>query len=357
MSSSTFSPTTFSLASLGWRPFHSQQLALEDLETAYPARVSSVHRSGLVVVSEQGTATVTVPPRLLDALELPITVGDWVLIEHAAPRVQRVIAPYSVIKRLAAGTDHRLQAIAANLDTLFVVTSCNDDFNPSRLERYLALAFEAGVEPVIVLTKADLCDSPEPYIDQTSALVTTAVVIALNAMDSSTAVTLAPWLQPGQTVAFVGSSGVGKSTLVNTLLGQSQQSTGGIREDDSKGRHTTTSREMFPLDGGAWIIDTPGMRELKIGAIDSGLRVVFDNIESLASQCHFRDCRHESEAGCAVLAAVEAGTLDSRRLASYHKLQREAALAGMTNRERRARDRQFGRMTNSAMKIKEKHKR
>ncbi|HEY0684213.1 MAG TPA: ribosome small subunit-dependent GTPase A [Steroidobacter sp.] len=351
------SSSAFSLARLGWRPFHSQQLTLQDLDTAHPARVSSVHRSGLIVISEQGSTTVTIPPRLLESRELPITVGDWVLIEHAAPRVQRVLAPYSVIKRQAAGTDHRVQTIAANLDTLFVVTSCNDDFNLSRLERYLALAYEAQVEPVIVITKADLCADPDAYIDQTNTLGTNEITIAVNTMDTTVATTLAPWLQPGQTVAFVGSSGVGKSTLVNTLIGQSHQATSGIREDDSKGRHTTTSREMFPLEGGAWIIDTPGMRELKIGAIGSGLRTVFDNVESLAGQCHFRDCRHESEAGCAVLAAIAAGNLDPRRLASYRKLQREAALAEMSTRERRARDKQFGRITASALKIKEKRKR
>jgi ribosome biogenesis GTPase len=346
-----------SLSHLGWRSFHSQQLTLEDLETAYPARVSSVHRSGLVVISEHGTLTVTAPPRLIQTLGWPITVGDWLLIEHAAPRVQRVITPYSVIKRHAAGADHRVQSIAANLDTLFVVTSCNDDFNPSRLERYLAVAFEAQVEPVIVITKADQCDSPERFIEEASALGRTVAVIAVNAMDMTSVVALEQWLQPGQTVAFVGSSGVGKSTLVNTLTGKTQQATGGIREDDSKGRHTTTSREMFALDSGAWVIDTPGMRELKIGAVEAGLRTVFDNIEALAAQCRFRDCKHEAEAGCAVLAAIAAGQLDARRLASYQKLQREAALAEMSTRERRARDRSFGRMTSSALKVKEKYKR
>lgn len=352
------SSPAFSLAQLGWRPFHSQQLTLQDLDTTHPARVTSVHRSGLVIISEQGTTTVTVPPRVLEARELPITVGDWVLIEPNAPRVQRVLAPYSAIKRQAAGTDHRLQTIAANLDTLFVVTSCNDDFNLSRLERYLALAYEAQVEPVIVITKADLSDDPESYIEQISTMGTSTTAITINAMDATkVAATLAPWLQRGQTVAFVGSSGVGKSTLVNTLIGHSRQPTSGIREDDSKGRHTTTSREMFALDSGAWIIDTPGMRELRIGAISSGLRTVFDNVEALAEQCHFRDCRHESEAGCAVLAAVAAGKIDPRRLASYHKLQREAALAEMSTRERRARDRQLGRMTASAMKLKDRHKR
>nr|WP_298716754.1 ribosome small subunit-dependent GTPase A [uncultured Steroidobacter sp.] len=348
------SSSSISLARLGWRPFHSQQLTLEDLEIAYPARVTGVHRSGLVVLSERATCSVTVAPRLIESLELPITVGDWVLVEHAALRVQRVIKPYSVIKRLAAGTDHRVQAIAANLDTLFVVTSCNDDFNPSRLERYLALAFEAQVEPVIVITKTDQCDDPQSFLDAAQALGTSAAVVAVNATDAMSVDAITPWLQSGQTVAFVGSSGVGKSTLVNTLSGKTQQATGGIREDDSKGRHTTTSREMFALDGGAWVIDTPGMRELKIGASDAGLRTVFDNIEALAAQCHFRDCKHESERGCAVLAAIATGDLDPRRLASYRKLQREAALAEMTTRERRARDRSFGRMASSAMKAKEK---
>jgi ribosome biogenesis GTPase len=349
--------SSFSLARLGWRPFHSQQLTLDDLEAAFPARVASVHRNGLVVVSEQGTLNVTVPARLLETLELPITVGDWVLIEHTTTRVQRALTPYSVIKRQAAGTEHRLQTIAANLDTLFVVTSCNDDFNPSRLERYLAVAFEAQVEPVIVITKADQCNSAEPFIDEANALGTTAAVVALNAMDMASVAALGPWLQSGRTVAFVGSSGVGKSTLVNTLAGNTQQATSGIRENDSKGRHTTTSREMFALEGGAWVIDTPGMRELKIGAVESGLRTVFDNIETLSAQCRFRDCKHESEAGCAVLAAIAAGQLDPRRLASYRKLQREAALAEMSTRERRARDRSFGRMASWAMKVKEKYKR
>lgn len=351
------SSTTFSLARLGWRAFHSQQLTLGELETAHPARVRSVHRSGLVVIHEHGTATVSAPPRLLDSVELPITVGDWVLVESAAPRVQRVITPYSVIKRHAAGTDHRLQSIAANLDTLFVVTSCNDDFNLSRLERYLAVAYDAQVEPVIVLTKADLCDDTEALIDQARSVASNTAILAVNAMEVTSVAALAPWLQAGQTVAFVGSSGVGKSTLVNTLVGNAQQTTGGIRENDSKGRHTTTSREMFALESGAWVIDTPGMRELKIGAVDAGLRAVFDNIETLAVQCHFRDCRHETETGCAVLAAIRDGRLDPRRLASYHKLQRESAHAEMSTRERRARDRHFGRIQATAMSIKQKRKR
>lgn len=341
----------YSLARLGWRAFHSQQLTLEELDTAYPARVSSVHRSGLTVISERGTASVSVPPRIAEAAEVGITVGDWVLVEKDAPRVARRIEPGSVIVRSAAGTGHRQQAIAANLDTLFVVTSCNEDFNPSRLERYLAVAFDAQVTPVIVLTKTDLCEQVEHYLRQAAALSQGIAVVAVNATQPTCAAALEPWLHAGQTVAFVGSSGVGKSTLVNTLTGAAQ-ATAGIREDDSKGRHTTSAREMFALDSGAWVIDTPGMRELKVGAVQTGIESVFENIEALAANCRFRDCRHESEAGCAVLAAVASGQLDERRLASYHKLQREAAHAAMTKHERHARERKFGRMVASALRSK-----
>jgi ribosome biogenesis GTPase len=224
------------------------------------------------------------------------------------------------------------------------------------LERYLAVAYQAHVEPVVVLTKADLCDHIDDLIDQTRSLANTLQVVAVNGTDPAAAASLDPWVQWGQTVAFVGSSGVGKSTLVNTLIGHTSQATAGIREDDSRGRHTTTTREMFALPSGAWVIDTPGMRELKVGAVDAGLRMVFDNIEALATQCHFRDCRHESETGCAVRAAIAAGQLDPRRLASYHKLQREAAFSAMTTAARRERDRRFGRMTASAMQIKRKNK-
>ena len=345
-----------SLLQLGWRPFHSQQLSLEALESAHPARVSSVHRSGLIVLSERGSQSVTIAPRVIEQLGRPVTVGDWALIENEAPRVQRVIAAYGAITRVAAGAEQRLQAIAANLDTLFVVTSCIHDFNRSRLERYLAVAYQAGVEPVIVLTKTDLCDQVDDFIDQARSLASTVQVVAVNATSPEAATSLDPWVQSGQTVAFVGSSGVGKSTLVNTLLGHASQVTAGIREDDGRGRHTTTAREMFALASGAWVIDTPGMRELKVGAVEGGLRTVFDNIEALATQCHFRDCRHESESGCAVLAAIAAGQLDTRRLASYHKLQREAALATMTTAARRERDRRFGRLTASALQIKRKNK-
>src|SRR5688500_18795370 len=179
--------SSHSLLQLGWRPFHSQQLSFEELESAYPARVSSVHRSGLIALSERGSQSVTIPPRVADRLTRPVTVGDWILIENEAPRAQRVIDAYGVITRIAAGTEHRVQATAANLDTLFMVTSCNNDFNRSRLERYLAVAFEARVEPVIVLTKADLCEQVDDLIDQARSLASTLQVVAVNATDSAAA--------------------------------------------------------------------------------------------------------------------------------------------------------------------------
>lgn len=345
-----------SLDQLGWHPIHAQQLTLHDLESGYPARVIAVHRSVLTTLSERGEADVVAPRSVGEEAGITITVGDWVLLEHAAPRVARVIERQSVIARMAAGTEHREQPIAANLDTLFVVTSCNDDFNLSRLERYLAVAFDAGVEPVIVLTKIDQCADVEPYLEQARSIAPTTAILAVNAIALDSVRALDDWLRRGLTVAFVGSSGVGKSTLVNTLLGANRQATGGVREDDAKGRHTTTSRQMFMLDAGAWVVDTPGMRELRIGAIEAGMSQAFDDIDTLARQCRFRDCAHDGDGGCAVEAAVAAGGLDARRLVSFLKLRREAENAARTVRERRERDRQFGRVARSAQRLRRRDK-
>jgi ribosome biogenesis GTPase len=332
----------YTLFQLGWQPGYSQHLTLQDFEAGYPARVVGVHRSGLSVLSARGLATVVLPRDVAAGVEPAATVGDWLLIEMETPRVLRLLERQSLIARIAAGSEHRAQAIAANLDTLFVVTSCNDDFNLSRLERYLAVAFEAGVEPVIVLTKADLCADVETYLDAARSIAPTIAVVPVDATSALSVENLAPWLGSGQTGAFVGSSGVGKSTLANTLTGSAAQATGGIREDDARGRHTTTAREMFALPGGAWVIDTPGMRELRIGSVETGMNTVFDDVEALAAQCRFHDCRHQGDRGCAVAAAIDDGSLDGRRLDNYRKLQREAANAARSIKERHEHDRHYG---------------
>jgi len=218
------------------------------------------------------------------------------------------------------------QLIAANVDTLFIVTSCNDDFNPARLERYLALANEAGTTPIIILTKVDQVTDPVPYRQQAVALQRGLDVVMLNATASEAALALTKWCGPGQTVALVGSSGVGKSTLLNTLSAKpfdKLQQTGSIREADAKGRHTTTSRSLHRIDGGGWVIDTPGMRTLHVGDVAAGLDLLFAEIVELAPLCRFRDCTHAHEPGCAVQQAVATGTLDPARLGRWRKLLEE----------------------------------
>nr|WP_199044907.1 ribosome small subunit-dependent GTPase A [Dyella sp. ASV24] len=342
---------TFSLHQLGWQPEYAQYLTLADFEAGYPARVMAAHRSGLIVMSSRGQTPVVLPRDLVEA-DTGVAVGDWVLVEHEADRVLSLLDRRTVLVRLAAGGDHRQQSIAANLDVLFVVSSCNDDFNPSRLERYLTLALDAGVTPVIVLTKADMADEVADYVTRAEQLMPGVPVIALNAMDAGSVSQLAPWLASGRTVAFVGSSGVGKSTLTNSLIGEGWQQTSGIREDDARGRHTTTAREMFPTPSGAWVIDTPGMRELRLASSEPELAAVFDDIAVFAAQCRFRDCQHEGDAGCAVEAAVADGSLEARRLSNYRKLQREAAHAQQTLREQREQGRQFGAMAKQVMRAK-----
>ena len=339
------------LQALGWRPFFQQQLTLDDLETFAPARVFEVQRSGMLIVGEALEHNVPLGGRWyqLPAVERP-TVGDWVLVDHAGTTVQALLERASLIKRLAPSGE--LQAIAANLDTVFVVTSANDDFNLSRTERYLALAGDAGIEAVVVITKIDLSDDPAPFEAAAQTLTGAAAVVAVNALDPVSAQALAPWCGQGQTVGLLGSSGVGKSTLVNLLMGDEVQATQSIREDDAKGRHTTTHRSLHRLPGGALVLDSPGMREIQLADVAEGVRDAFEDVESLAADCRFRDCQHAGEPGCAVQIAIDAGNLDERRLANYRKLLREERHNSETVAQRHARMRQFGRMVKSHVDAK-----
>ena len=345
------------LGQLGWRACYSSQLTLEDLDRGFVARVASVHRSRIEALGEAGPLEVVATASWFADGATPVAVGDWVFVEAGTARLLRVLERQSLIRRLAAGGAQREQAIAANVDTAFVVTSCNDDFNLSRLERYLAVVLDAGVVPVIVLTKADLCARVDTFRDDAARVAGGAAVVALDARTDGVAAALADWLGAGQTVVFVGSSGVGKSTLANTLTGLAGQAVAAIREHDARGRHTTTSRQLLPLPGGAWLIDVPGMRELKIGAVQAGLSGAFEDLEALARTCRFRDCGHGQDEGCALRAAVASGRVETRRLESFLKLRREAARAAQAEHQKREAFRRTGRLHRKMQREHERDRR
>ncbi|MFD2370702.1 ribosome small subunit-dependent GTPase A [Brevibacillus sp. GCM10020057] len=256
-------------------------------------------------------------------------VGDWVVIrpraEEKKATIHALLPRKSKFSRKAAGETVEEQIVAANVDTVFLVNALNNDFNIRRMERYLILAWESGAMPVIVLSKADLCDDLEACLREVESVAIGVPVHVVSAERGEGLEQLAPYLGAGQTVALMGSSGVGKSTLINKLSGSEMQRVSGVREGDDRGRHTTTHRELFQLPGGGLMIDTPGMRELQLWEADEGFRGAFDDIESIAESCRFNDCSHMREPGCAVQEAIADGTLEKARFDSYLKLQRELA--------------------------------
>ena len=254
--------------------------------------------------------------------ELP-AVGDFVSVRDTV--IEEVLPRKTVFLRKAVGDALEAQVIAANIDTVFVVCGLDGDFNVRRLERYYATARASGAQCAIVLNKADLSDNLEARIREVRAVAPGADVVAISALHGDGIDALRPWLGAGETVAFVGSSGAGKSTLINRLLGRERQSTGAVREADSRGRHTTTHRELLETPTGALLIDTPGLRELQPWAGAEDVDGAFPEIEELAAECRYRDCSHAAEEGCAVQAAIDEGTLDYARFSSYVKMRKEAA--------------------------------
>lgn len=342
------------LLELGLVPFFIQQLNDVSLLETQLARVTAVQRSRLTVVTETGEKVVELSPALLqpEPTDRP-TVGDWVLLDESLVRITDVLERKSLFKRLGAGSSSEIQPIAANVDILFIVTSCNEEFKESRLERYLALCAEAGAMPVIILSKTDLADDVDQYVQRARRTQAGVAVETANALDPDTLAGVRSWIDSHTTVALVGSSGVGKSTLLNTLAGHTLTATGEIREQDRKGRHTTTHRQLHTLPDGGLLIDVPGMRELRVADVDQSLSTVFEDIEVLAAQCRFADCHHETEPGCAVMKAIEAGSIDSRRLSNYQKLLRENAQATATLAQKRQQGKDFARMVKEVKRIKQ----
>ncbi len=329
------------LAQLGWRPFFSEQVSAEQRNDCHPVRVMAVHRGRVTVAGEGLEESISSSFPMPGGAEDRPTVGDWLLIDRNTRSLVRILNRTSLFKRPAPGDDRRVQLIAANVDTLFVVTSCDQDFNIARVERYLVLAREAGVRPVIVLTKADLSPTPERLVDAARALQSGLRVEPVDGRDLQSAARLAVYCGIGETVALVGSSGVGKSTLVNTLKGSNSIATQAVREDDGKGRHTTTVREMYRLvvgvDGGGWLVDTPGMRELQMSEVASGVLEVFDDVTAVTIECRFANCTHADEPGCAVRAAMAEGALDPARVERWRKLAHEDAVNSGAAAVRRSR--------------------
>jgi ribosome biogenesis GTPase len=315
---------------LGWNSFFAQSFESYRQQGYAAGRVAVEHKHTYILYTECGELLADVAGKLryraVSAQDWP-AVGDWVAIgvreEEKRATIHGILPRASKFSRKTAGAKTEEQIVAANIDTVFLVSGLDGNFKPRRIERYLILAWESGANPVIVLNKADLCENVEERVLEVEAVAIGVPVAVLSAASNQGLDALTPYLQEGQTVALLGSSGVGKSTIANQLTGDFSKKVQPVRQKESRGRHTTTSRELILLPSGGWLIDTPGMREIQIWAKEEGLQEAFADIESLAEKCRFRDCHHEEEPGCAVQEALSEGTLDPERFFSYQNLQKE----------------------------------
>lgn len=322
-------PRSITSQSLGWDEYFERRFTERATEGLIQARISTQHKGSYIALCELGRLSAQVTGRMRygasGAADLPV-VGDWVLVEvrpeERAATIKEILERRTKFSRKVAGFEYDEQILAANIDTTFIVTSLNSDLNPRRLERYLTMAYANGTLPVVVLTKADLCDDVTAQLDAVNSVAVGTPMHMISAVTGQGLDDLRVYLEGNRTVALLGSSGVGKSTLVNALAGEELLEVQEIRTDD-KGRHTTTSRQMVLLPGGGIVVDTPGLRELQLWEASEGLQGTFRDIEALAQRCRFRDCSHRGEPRCAVAAAVESGELAPERLAGFEKLQRE----------------------------------
>ena len=344
------------LKALGWNDTFEQTFAPHAAEGFVPARVSIAYGATFRVITADGDHLADVTGRMRhDAQgrrDLP-AVGDWVAIKPTTiaggrATIQAILPRTSVFSRKAAGTDTTEQILATNVDTALLMTAFDQDLNLRRLERYLAMTWESGASPVILVNKSDLTDQVDALRADVDRIALGVPVHAISARQSDGLEALAPYLVAGKTLVVLGSSGVGKSTLINRLVGDERLKTSEVREDDHRGRHTTTHRELIVLPTGAILIDTPGMRELQLWSADAGLVGAFDDIARLGADCYFADCQHATEPKCAVKQAVERGDLPAERLAGFQKLQAEqtALLARqdtLAQQVRKKRDREGSR--------------
>lgn len=330
----------------GWDDFFARSFAPLAAASGYEAgRVFLQHNKVYMLYTESGETWAEATGRLhyhaRGAEDLP-AVGDWVAIrrteEEGKAKIHEILPRKSKFSRKAAGSKTEEQIVAANVDTIFLVTALDNDFNLRRLERYLIMAWESGAQPVVILNKADLSGEAEACRREVEGIAPGVPALLTSVKRGEGVEQLTPFVGKGQTVALMGSSGVGKSTIVNCLLGADSQRTQEVREGDSRGKHTTTHRELFLLSTGGLIIDTPGMRELQLLVSERGLSETFEDVEETARRCRFTDCRHENEPGCAIREALGDGTLDSARYASYRKLQEEMRHVAVRQDQRAAQD-------------------
>ncbi len=347
------------ITDLGWNESFDKDFEGFRDKGLVPAKVVRQVGHDCLLWSARGECKATVRGHLSTIGDGP-AVGDWIALrdggdEHGVV-IEAILPRRSAFSRKVAGGRTREQVIAANIDTVFVTSGLDRDHNPRRIERYLTLAWNSGAVPVIVLTKADICDDLEAAIAEIGAVAPGVEIHSISALERRGLETLEPYLQPRCTIAFLGSSGVGKSTLINCLLGENRLAVGEVSSKDGRGKHTTTSRELMMLSGGSMVIDTPGLRELGLWGDEEGLEETFSDIMKLSEACRFRDCAHEVEPGCAILEALERGELDEGRYRSFLSLRAE--LGEVTNRrlERKRWGRQMAKMVKEVNRFNPKRK-